>query len=157
MIQVEITDEMLLAAREKATEMGELNNSILKGQGSLAGFIGEQVVIQILGGKWENTYDYDINVNDVRVEVKTKQTTVQPLPHYECSVAAFNVKQNCDAYAFVRVLKDFSMGWFLGVMKKDEFFEKAKKLKKGEVDPSNNFTVRADCYNLRIDELGDSI
>lgn len=157
MIQVEITDEMLLAAREKATEMGELNNSILKGQGSLAGFVGEQVVMKILGGKWENTYDYDINVNNVRIEVKTKQTTVQPLPHYECSVAAFNIKQNCDAYAFVRVLKDFSVGWFLGVMKKDEFFQKAKRLKKGEVDPSNNFTVRADCYNLRIDELGDSI
>ena len=157
MIQVEITDEMLLAAREKATEMGELNNSILKGQGSLAGFVGEQVVMKILGGKWENTYDYDINVDNVRIEVKTKQTTVQPLPHYECSVAAFNIKQNCDAYAFVRVLKDFSVGWFLGVMKKDEFFQKAKKLKKGEVDPSNNFTVRADCYNLRIDELGDSI
>jgi hypothetical protein len=157
MIQVEITDEMLLAAREKATEMGELNNSILKGQGSLAGFVGEQVVMKILGGKWENTYDYDINVDNVRVEVKTKQTTVQPLPHYECSVAAFNIKQNCDAYAFVRVLKDFSVGWFLGVMKKDEFFQKAKRLKKGEVDPSNNFTVRADCYNLRIDELGDSI
>ena len=157
MIQVEITDEMLVAAREKATEMGQLNNSILKGQGSLAGFVGEQVVMKILGGKWENTYDYDINVDNVRVEVKTKQTTVQPLPHYECSVAAFNIKQNCDAYAFVRVLKDFSVGWFLGVMKKDEFFEKAKKLKKGEVDPSNNFTVRADCYNLRIDELGDSI
>ena len=157
MIQVEITDEMLVAAREKATEMGQLNNSILKGQGSLAGFVGEQVVMKILGGKWENTYDYDINVDNVRVEVKTKQTTIQPLPHYECSVAAFNIKQNCDAYAFVRVLKDFSIGWFLGVMKKDEFFQKAKKLKKGEVDPSNNFTVRADCYNLRIDELGDSI
>ena len=157
MIQVEITDEMLLAAREKATEMGELKNSILKGQGRLAGFVGEQVVMKILGGKWENTYDYDINVNNVRIEVKTKQTTVQPLPHYECSVAAFNIKQNCDAYAFVRVLKDFSVGWFLGVMKKDEFFQKAKRLKKGEVDPSNNFTVRADCYNLRIDELGDSI
>ena len=157
MIQVEITNEMLVSAREKATEMGQLNNSILKGQGSLAGFVGEQVVMQILGGKWENTYDYDINVDNVRVEVKTKQTTVQPMSHYECSVAAFNIKQSCDAYAFVRVLKDFSVGWFLGVMNKDEFFQKAKKLKKGEVDPSNNFTVRADCYNLRIDELGDSL
>jgi len=30
-------------------------------------------------------------------------------------------------------------------------------MRKGEVDPSNNFTVRADCYNLRIDKLDESL
>ena len=36
---------------------------------------------------------------------------------------------------------------------KEEYFDKANLLKKGEIDPSNNFTVKADCYNLKISEL----
>jgi len=102
-------------------------------------------------------HDYDIVVGSKRIDVKTKQTTVAPLPHYECSVAAFNTRQKCDAYAFVRVLKDLSVGWFLGVSEKDQYFNTATFMKKGDIDPSNNFTVRADCYNLRIDKLGDAI
>ena len=157
MIEVKITDEMLIKAREKTVEMGKLYNSILRGKGNMSGFIGEQLALKVLGGAWENTYDYDLKVNDIRIDVKTKQTSVKPLPHYECSIAAFNTKQDCDGYAFVRVLNDFSVGWFLGVLTKQDYFDKATFLKKGEVDPSNNYTVKADCYNVRIDELGDHI
>ena len=116
MIEVKITDEMLIKAREKTVEMGKLYNSILRGKGNMSGFIGEQLALKVLGGAWENTYDYDLKVNDIRIDVKTKQTSVKPLPHYECSIAAFNTKQDCDGYAFVRVLNDFSVGWFLGVL-----------------------------------------
>ena len=157
MIEVKITDEMLIKAREKTVEMGKLYNSILRGKGNMSGFIGEQLALKVLGGAWENTYDYDLKVNDIRIDVKTKHTSVKPLPHYECSIAAFNTKQDCDGYAFVRVLNDFSVGWFLGVLTKQDYFDKATFLKKGEVDPSNNYTVKADCYNVRIDELGDNI
>ena len=157
MIEVKITDEMLIKAREKTVEMGKLYNSILRGKGNMSGFIGEQLALKVLGGAWENTYDYDLKVNDIRIDVKTKQTSVKPLPHYECSIAAFNTKQDCDGYAFVRVLNDFSVGWFLGVLTKQDYFDKATFLKKGEVAPSNNYTVKADCYNVRIDELGDNI
>ena len=158
MIEVTITDEMLLAARAKAVEMGKIHNSILKGGGNVAGFLGEQVAISVLGGDWNNTYDYDFTTEaGKRVEVKTKQTSVKPLPHYECSIAKFNTKQDCDAYAFVRVLNDFSVGWFLGVLTKEAYFDKANFLKKGDVDPSNNYTVKADCYNVRIDQLEEKI
>ena len=36
---------MFLTAREKAVEVGKLNNSILNGGGNLAGFTGEQIVL----------------------------------------------------------------------------------------------------------------
>ena len=157
MIEVQITNDMLIKAREKAVEMGKLHNSILRGKGNMSGFIGEQIALQVLDGTWENTYNYDIKVGDMRIDVKTKQTSVKPLPHYECSIAAFNTKQDCDGYAFVRVLNDFSIGWFLGVLTKQDYFDKATFLKKGDVDPSNNYTVKADCYNVRIDELGDTL
>lgn len=154
MLKVEITDDMLLAARAKATEMGKLNNSILRGGGSVAGFLGEQIVLKVLGGEWKNSYDYDIIMDDGnKVEVKTKQTSAVPKPFYDCSISNFNTKQKCDVYAFTRVLNDYSVGWFLGMLSKENYFDKATFLKKGDIDPSNNYTVRADCYNVPISEL----
>jgi hypothetical protein len=157
MIEVDITDDMLIKAREKSVEMGKLHNSILRGKGNMSGFIGEQIALQILDGKWDNTFDYDLVVNDKKVDVKTKQTSVKPLPHYECSIAKLNTKQKCDAYAFVRILNDFSKGWYLGVLTKEDYYDKATFLRKGDVDPSNNYTVKADCYNVRIDELAKQL
>jgi hypothetical protein len=153
MIEVIVTDNMIAAAKQKALDMGRLNNSILSGTGNMAGFVGEQIALSVLKGEWSNTYDYDILVDGYRVDVKTKQTTVKPKPFYECSVANYNTRQLCDVYAFVRVLKDLSKGWYLGSIKKQDYFSKAVYLRKGDIDPSNNFTVRADCYNLRIQEL----
>lgn len=154
MKEIEISLHMIDQARTKAKEMGKLNNSILKGKGNLAGFLGEQIALQCLGGTWENTYEYDIILADgKRVDVKTKQTTVTPLPEYDCSVANYNTKQQCDAYAFVRVKGDYTVGWYLGCMDKENYLKKAKFMKRGEIDPSNNYTVKADCYNLTIKDL----
>ena len=56
-------------------------------------------------------------------------------------------------YAFVRVMKDYSIGWYLGSMDRAEYLKKATFWKKGDIDTNNNFTVRADCYNLKIEDL----
>lgn len=78
-----------------------------------------------------------------------------PLISYDCSISSYNTKQNCDVYVFTRVQKDFSRGWILGYMNKNEYFDKAVYLKKGEIDNSNNFTVKSNCYNIKISELYD--
>jgi hypothetical protein len=154
MIEVVITGDMLVTARDKAAEMGRLNNSITRGQGNLAGFIGEAVAQQVMGGVLANTYDYDLILcNGKTVDVKTKQTSVKPLETYECSIAALNTKQECDYYAFVRVKNDFSVGWFLGVYEKQQYMLDAKYLTKGTIDPSNSYVVKSDCYNLPIHQL----
>jgi len=154
MNEVEITLDMIDKARTKSSEMGVLKNSIIRGNGNIAGFVGEQIALQCLGGEWQNTYEYDILMADgQRIDVKTKQTSVVPLPDYDCSIAKFNTKQKCDSYAFVRVKKDLTVGWYLGTIKKDIFFDKARFMKKGTVDPSNNYKVQSDCYNLKIKEL----
>ena len=97
-----VSEDMFLKAREKAVEVGRLTNSILNGGGNLAGFIGEQIVLFVLGGEWVNTFQYDLIVKGSKVDVKTKQTTVKPLPHYECSITEYNTNQDCDYYAFTR-------------------------------------------------------
>ena len=157
MKEIKVSLDMIENARIKSTEMGKLHNSILKGGGNLAGFIGEQIALECLGGEWHNTYSYDIILPDgKKVDVKTKQTSVKPLPEYDCSIAKFNTKQECDMYAFVRCKIYLTIGWYLGSIDKKEYFKKAIFMKKGYVDPSNNFTVRADCYNMKIKELDNS-
>lgn len=151
MIEIVVTPTMLVEARDKAVEMGKLHNSIMKGAGNIAGFIGEAIAQQVLGGKLDNTYEYDLVLdNGKTVDVKTKQTSVKPLETYDCSIAALNTKQKCDYYCFVRVKNDFSIGWYLGVYDKQQYMEDAVFMKKGDVDSSNGYVVRSDCYNLKI-------
>jgi hypothetical protein len=154
MQEIKVTDEMLLSARDKAAEMGRLHNSITRGAGNLAGFIGEEIAKVVLGGTLSNTYNYDLILdNGKTVDVKTKQTSVAPLETYDCSIAAFNTKQDCDYYCFVRVKNDFTVGWYLGVYEKQKYLEEASFMKKGYLDPSNGYVVKSDCYNLKINQL----
>ena len=159
MIEVKITEEMIAKAKEQAIAMGELRNSIRKGEGNLVGFIGEQVAQKVLGGFIDNTYDHDLMMDDfmTAVDVKTKETACAPLPHYSCSVANYNATQKCDYYCFVRVKKDLSVGWYLGVYPKESYVKDAIFLRTGDFDPDNNFTVKADCYNMPISKLQSNI
>jgi len=154
MTEVLINEDQIYQAEQRAVEMGAIKHSITKGAGNLAGFVGELLVLDNIGGLLCDTYDYDIIYKeDIRADVKTKRTSVKPLPYYECSIAEYNTHQDCDEYIFVRVLNDMSKGWILGWIPKDEYFAKCSFKKKGELDPRNNYTVRADCFNLPISEL----
>lgn len=154
MIEVVVTGTMLITARDKAAEMGRLRNSIINGAGNIAGFIGEAIAHQVMGGVLTNTYDYDLILcNGKTVDVKTKQTSVKPLLTYDCSIAGLNATQECDYYAFVRVKNDFSVGWYLGVYEKQQYMLDSVFMKKGTMDPDNGYVVRSDCYNLKINQL----
>lgn len=157
MVEIEITEEMKKRAWRKAREMGKLKNSITDGDGNIAGFLGEEVANQVIMGQITNTYDYDIiEDSGVKWDVKTKRCTSAPKDYYECSVAAFNTKQQCNNYAFVRIENvngKWGRAWFLGAYNKNDYFDDATLLKKGQIDPSNNFKVKADCYNIAISKL----
>ena len=85
---------MLVDASNSARKLGILRNSISKGMGNVAGMLGEEIVLKVLGGKLESNYDYDILLPDgTTTDVKTKLTTVKPLPKYSCSVSAYNIRQ----------------------------------------------------------------
>ena len=158
MIEVAISATMLVEARDKAAEMGRLRNSIINGAGNIAGFIGEAIAQKVLGGELSNTYDYDLILPSGKtVDVKTKQTSVKPLETYECSIAGLNTTQECDLYCFVRVKNDFTVGWYLGMYDKKQYMEDAVFMKKGTVDTSNGYTVKSDCYNLKISELKELV
>lgn len=156
MILVEISDAMVLKARELSKEMGVLRNSIMRGDGNIYGFLGELIVSEYLDAERANSYDFDIILkNGMSIDVKTKATSVAPKLDYDCSIAAYNTKQQCDAYVFCRIKNNMTIGWILGYSTKKDYFSKATHLKKGDFDPSNNFTVKADCYNMKISDLNN--
>ena len=150
---VEIGSGMLAEAERLADELPLLNNSIRSGEGAVYGFLGELIFVAVKGGVLEHTYDWDVRVNGVTVDVKTKCVTSEPRPHYDCSVAAFNTSQGCDYYGFVRVLKDMSGGWYLGAMGRDAFYSRATFWEAGQVDDRNGWVVNADCWSVPITEL----
>ena len=159
MIEVNITDDMLIKARKLAAELGVLNNSIMSGESNVYGFLGELITLKHFPNSvHKNTYNSDIILsgldgNEYTVDVKSKKCSSKPLPHYECSVAEYNTRQDCDIYLFTRVMNNCSRGWILGWMPKDEFYLHASHLIKGDYDPSNNFRVRANCFNIPISSL----
>jgi hypothetical protein len=131
MVEILITDEMLIKARRKAIDLGQLNNSIERGDGNLVGFLGELVAQKVLGGRVKNTYEYDLVLKDgTKIDVKTKKTSVAPKDYYDCSIANYNTKQECDEYCFVRVKNTLDKAWVLGRIGKEEYFKKARFLKK---------------------------
>ena len=154
MEEVKITKSMLIDASKRAKELGILRNSISRGMGNVAGMLGEEIALKIMGGKLESNYDYDILLPDgTTTDVKTKLTTVKPLPKYSCSVSAYNIRQKCDSYTFVRVKKDLTVGWFLGSINKLDFFNEARFVEKGEIDPTNEYKARTSCFNCPISAL----
>jgi len=148
-----ISDNALERVKDRAAKLPLLNNSIRQGMGSLVAYIGEEVAKNVLNGEIKDTYDYDIVYQGTKVDVKTKERTVAPKAYYECSVADFNTRQDCDEYAFVSVLHTLKEAWYLGKISKRDFYNQAVFHRKGEVDPANNFTFKADCYNIPINLL----
>lgn len=155
MIQVKITPSIISRAKKKAATVGNLQGSITGSLSHVVGAIGEIIVADVMGADESNTYDYDLVRDGERIDVKTKRCNTRPFPHYDCSVAAHGTNQNCDSYVFVRILTDTSRAWILGSIPKPDFYTRATKYKRGDIDPTNGFTFKADCYNLPISELSD--
>ena len=154
MIKINVTEEMIESCKEKAGNIGKLKNSITGGEGNLSGILGEYIVHQHLPNSlWKNTYDYDLIEDGKKIDIKTKRSKYEPLEFYDVAIAETSLHQDCDEYIFVTILNDMSKAWIVGGMKHKKYFEKARYMKKGEIDPSNNFTVKANCYNLQIKEL----
>jgi len=154
MIEVLIDDNMMKIAKKRAEELGQLRNSITRGEGNLAGILGELAINKVLGGEIKDKRNFDIVFeNGIKIDVKTKRCKSKPEEHYECSVSDYNTSQKCDKYVFVRILNDYSKAWILGCIDKNVYYEKAVFIKQGQIDRSNGWRAKCDCWNLPISSL----
>lgn len=156
MIKVEVSPQQLNEA-SMLYHFHELDGSITQGRSNIFGAIGEVVVADYYSDFKEvdrkSTFDYDLIIDGLKVDVKTKRTTVVPKPHYLCSISDWNTHQKCDGYYFCRVTEDLSAAFLLGYKSKEDFYKEATFNKKGEQDGDTGFKFKDDCWNLEISKL----
>jgi len=169
------TKEMVAQALQKAKKLGKLKNSITKGRGNAAGYLGEEAVAKYLNAnimsndEGSQKYNHDLILQDGRrAEVKTKRRTVPPLDHYDVSIAQTSLHQKPDVYIFVSlefkeskrlgknmVYKHLQNVWLLGEKTPKDFLDQSNKWNTGDIDKSNNFITKTNMYNLPINLLDD--
>jgi len=140
-------------AEAAAKELGSLRNSIEDGDGNFVGLLAEFVFSDVFDAQRRPTYEYDCVRNGVSIDVKTKKRTVPPKAHYEASIADYNTDQGADVYYFASYNENDGVMSFLGYTPTDMYYEQATFHEEGELDPDNNFTFKADCYNLQYKKM----
>lgn len=149
MKELVVSQAMYDSAEKLAKAQGVLKGSIRRGAGNIYGYLGEELFLkQYPNSERVNTMDYDFILNGLKIDVKTKMTTVEPLPEYEGSVTKMSKKQACDIYFFCRVHKDTRKGWVIGWEYAEKFFKKAYLKKKGDKDKSNGNVCKRTCWNI---------
>jgi len=153
---IEISEEQIERAKN-LYPFKKLKGSITNGQSNIYGALGEIIIHDIYKAKglnviFNSTYDYDIIINNHKIDVKTKRTTVIPKINYLCSISSFNTKQKCDFYFFLRINENLKEAYLLGYKSKSDFFSIATFNKKNTLD-TNGWEFKDDCYNLEINKL----
>lgn len=153
MIKIKISSKNLDLARKRAENFSSKGAKKIQTGSELHGMIGEQLFLDNYGGELIDSFNYDVNHPRLgKIDIKTKKCNSEPKENYYCTVAAYQIdKDECQFYVFYRVESNINYAWFLGIISKDEFKKKAVFLKKGDKD--GNFTVKADCYNIKISDL----
>lgn len=159
-------DGLHVPAQRRADAVPHLRRSMRGARGNEVGAMGELVAGRYLaaagiGFVEDSTIDHDLLVAGLTVDVKTKERTVAPLPHYECTVADYNhAVQQPDAYLFVSLLGGpgegcgrFTRGWILGSMLRTTFEREASSWTPAMVDLDNGWRPTIPCRNVRVEQL----
>lgn len=156
MIVTNISSSQIKRA-EQLYPFTKLRGSITNGKSNIFGALGEIIIYDFFIKNGYNvnffsTYNYDLIINDYKIDVKTKKTSVIPQINYLCSISSYNTVQKCDYYFFVRIKEDMKKGFLLGYLSKKEFFQKSIFKNKNDKD-INGWKFKDDCYNIEISNL----
>lgn len=125
-------------------------------ESKLAGTLGE-IIFQRLYPQAERISkedrEADFILEEARIDVKCKKRNFKPLPHYEVSILDYQKDFDVDFYYFFSYDAKEGILYQLGYISKDDFFKIARFMKKGDIDPSNNYEVKKDCWNIKINQL----
>jgi hypothetical protein len=155
-------------AKAEAQKIGVYTGSHRKQDGTLIGCIGELVVAQWLSDNAltvERTarIEHDIFVSSdrgpkARIEVKTKDRTVEPKPNFEATVPMYVYeKQRPDYYIFVSLLRpklkpmQFTHAFIVGGLDRDTFDNRKRKEEVGY--KPNGAVFWTDAWNVYISDL----
>lgn len=156
MKSIKINDDIIAKAKEWSTFSGNSFSIRKDGGNRLVGDIAE-VVFQLMYPSAKRISHIDRNadflIKGKRIDVKCKDRTVDCKPNYEVSIETRQLNFDVDWYAFFSFNNKTSVLQFLGWSSKEDYLIKSKQLKKGTIDPVNNWIVNVDCNNLQVCEL----
>jgi hypothetical protein len=153
-------------AQERADATPELARSMRGAQGNEVGAMGELVAMRYLDNQNvlyldEGKVSHDLLTGHGTMDVKTKERTVVPQPHYDCTVPDYvGDAQKPDWYLFVSLMSDgsagcgrFKRGWVLGTIRREKFYEVAVEWVPGVKDVSNGWEATIRCWNVPVSAL----
>jgi hypothetical protein len=130
------------------------NNKLSK----YAGYVGQVAAMKYLKAVNVDDYEYDLERNGKRIEVKTKVRKVLPHKDFAACVYASNADQLCDLYVFVQVLKQWENpkklahgAYILGWINRERYNDCFYQVKKGDFD--GDYEEPADAYKIRLGDL----
>lgn len=153
-LKIKISLGNLNLARKRAKNIGNNKKKISPG-GELPGLVCEEIFLDNFGGTLIDSSTVDIVHPKIgTIDIKTKRCSSAPKDNYTCTVASYQIaKADCEFYAFFRVHNNLDEAWFLGIISREEFLQKATFLKKGAPDGDTGFVAKADCYNILVSDL----
>jgi len=136
-------------AQHKGRLMGSLNGSHQDGNANWIGLLGELIFCEFVhGAEQTDSYNHDVRIGDVTLDIKTKGRHCVPEDYYDASISDWNTGQKCDYYYFMSYFVEDDLMSFCGFMSPAEFYDKSTFYKKGEVDTSNGYKFPDDMHNL---------
>jgi hypothetical protein len=170
MIEVPV-EHLLEEAQKKADEMGHLYFSMRGPQAAQVGALGELVGMEHLTRckiPYEEVFsiEYDVKFpafgKENTLEFKTKERTVAPQEHYDCTAPLYNQDvQRPDYYMFISLLSTgksddinrFKKAYILGTIDKESFSHKSQLWTRDQMDSTNGWVPTYDCLNITISDL----
>ena len=130
------------------------NNKLSK----YAGYVGQVAAMKYLKAVNIDDYQYDLERNGKRIEVKTKVRKVLPQEDFAACVYASNADQLCDVYVFVQAMKKWDDpkklvhgAYILGWIDRERYNDCFYQVKKGDLD--GDYVEPADAYKIRLGDL----
>lgn len=122
----------------------------------LYGYLGEVVVMDYFDVQDIDHYEYDIIINNFKVDVKSISCKFKPPMNYLAAVNSCEIdgdhRQDADIYIFVRIHEDCKVAWIVGFIECYRFFQMSKYLEKGDTYHGMNFE-KANMNVLPISKL----
>jgi len=125
MIKVQINDSMRVKAKQHAIQDKERHGfnkscSFVNDKNRFLGSLGEEIVSSYFKTPLDNNTDYDIILNNERVEIKSQGLNVDYVSK-EFKAHTIKLCSNCDKYMFVIIHNSFNHAWIVGQIDREKF------------------------------------
>ncbi len=166
-IKFTLSDMFLKRTWQQSSRMPVYKGSYRKSNANFVGLVGEKLAIAWfrkngLDPSADNEIEHDLRIGNVRIEVKTKDRTVDPLPHYEATVPKYVYDlQQPDYYLFGSLKRElpkctgwyrsFQFGYLVGFLSRSSFNNLKYSVGKGYKSNGANFFC--DAWNCKISDL----